>query len=455
MRSALVLCVVCTVLILAGCNGFESYVPGFVPGDTLVLPSNTNNLTAYTGQEAEPNNDFSAPQSINLPPESMIDITASLSDVKDMDIYDIGAASANEQITVTANCSSSLNLAAAVFDEQQRLLSCNDDRSWQMDTRPSLSVVLRHDCQHCYVVIAASPTVTQAQGPYTLRILRETTTIPAARPQVLYLSFAGGKSVMLPDTTMANIPAFSASGIDPSFANDTAAMEAAILSHIQNHYARFNVQVVSSTQLPTPPNNATVLYFGLYNAQLLGLADNVDEYNTDLTQMAIIFTDTFRLFMPLQPTAEEMAVALANVASHEAGHLLGLEHTQDWDDLMDTTAPADALLKDQEFKTAPLYNQVFPVGLQDGVMLLTETLGSNPNAAAYNIDRSSFFVNTVDSADNRPSVNTGAVPSNSRIAGSTEASAVIRQLLLHGQRSGQGYVSKDLFAVHSRGSIPR
>ncbi len=451
MRSTLVLCAVCLVLGLAGCDGFDGSLSDY----TAVLPGGTGDLTTYTGVEIESNDSFNNAQSISLPEESLIDIRGALSGTSDIDIYDIGPVSADEQITVAADCDLNLDLSAAVFDEEQRLLSCNDDRSWGVDTRPSLSVVARHDCEHCYVAIAASPAVSSAQGPYSLRIIRETTTEPAPRSQVIYLNFAGGSNVTLPDGTVANIPAFDARNIDASYIGQTATMEASIEKHVKHHYARFNVQIISSTEVSSTPAGATILYFGLYNPELLGLADSVDEYNIDPVEMAIIFTDTFSLFMPLSPTVEEMATSIANVASHESGHLLGLEHTADYDDLMDTTAPADALLTDQQFKTAPLYDAIFPIGQQDGVMLLTETVGPNPNASAYDIDRSTIFVNTGPSADNRPSVNTGVVPSSNGTAGSVGASADTRRLLLSGLRSGSGYVSKDLFAVHSRRCLRR
>jgi hypothetical protein len=42
---------------------------------------------------------------------------------------------------------------------------------------------------------------------------------------------------------------------------------------------------------------------------------------------------------------------------------------------MDTLAGPDALLEDQDFTTAGLYEQVFPLGDQDAATLLAEILG--------------------------------------------------------------------------------
>lgn len=437
----------CAAVLLATAVGCDTWLD-----QINVLPGGSD-ATFYEAQEAEPNDAFEqaseAPATVEVSP----DISGSITSDGDIDIYDLGPVTAGQRITVSFECTA--DLAAALFDQQQRLISTNDDRWWQTDTRPELAVTVRRDCEHCYLAVSASPAATGEQGTYTATVLLEESSVPAARSQVIYLQFAGASDVMLPDGTMADIPAFDPARIDSSFAGTQATMVAAIVDYVRTDFDRFNVQVLASSETSVVPKDATIVYFGLYSPELLGLADNVDAYNVDLTQTAIVFADTFRLFMPLEPTLEEMALALANVASHEAGHLLGLEHTDDWDDLMDTTAPATSLMLDQDFREASLYAAVFPIGLQDGALLLGETLGvRQPNAGSI-IDRTLDFANTVGSADNRPSDSAGAAPSSDVQAAVAGVSPEVWRLLLHSQRSGQGYVSKDLFAVHSRRSHSR
>jgi hypothetical protein len=70
-----------------------------------------------------------------------------------------------------------------------------------------------------------------------------------------------------------------------------------------------------------------------------------------------------------------MGVAIGNVASHESGHLLGLNHVHDETALMDEVNPADTFLLDQDFKEAPLSETIGPFGVQDAFLLLQEILG--------------------------------------------------------------------------------
>ncbi|MBI4579365.1 MAG: hypothetical protein HY718_06655, partial [Planctomycetes bacterium] len=43
--------------------------------------------------------------------------------------------------------------------------------------------------------------------------------------------------------------------------------------------------------------------------------------------------------------------------------------------LMDTTGSAGTFLLDQEFVTSVLHDSIFPIGVQDALLLLAETLG--------------------------------------------------------------------------------
>ena len=108
---------------------------------------------------------------------------------------------------------------------------------------------------------------------------------------------------------------------------------------------------------------------------LLGLADNVDRYNNDPSQTAVVFIDGFAPFEVMQLTPEEMGIMIGNVGSHELGHLLGLYHTRDPNDLMDTTGTAWELAENQRFDRAALEASVFPVGLENSPMLLSDTVG--------------------------------------------------------------------------------
>ena len=109
----------------------------------------------------------------------------------------------------------------------------------------------------------------------------------------------------------------------------------------------------------------------------------MDTGNVFLEQEAIIYAEDLALFENLVPSAEEIALALANIGSHELGHLLGLEHSAEAGDLMATAATARQILEvDAAFIRSRLLPAVFSVGWQNGPDLLIQNVGASSFASS-------------------------------------------------------------------------
>jgi hypothetical protein len=325
--------------------------------------------------EVEPNDEFTTAQPVTI--GETVRITGSItptSGLTDRDIFDLGPAFASDRVLVDLYVASGADVVLGVFDARSRILGYIDLTSTSAGPSES-DFVVRDYTDHLYVVLATR-SATDDERPYTTRIsIQRGLGEPTEHPQVLVLNFLGASNVRVGNRAAVNVPPFDAASINENFSGQTQAMIDLIVEKVRADFAGLNVGVYTADDPALPAGDHSTIYYGTYNARLLGLADNVDPYNSDATQSAILYTDTFAIFNALSPSLPQMAQALANTTSHEGGHLLGLRHTADPTDIMDTTATARQMMLDQNYDLANLNATVIPLGLQDAPAMLAWTLG--------------------------------------------------------------------------------
>jgi len=362
---------------LTGCGG--GLVPGSDGADSILGSFALE--TPATHQESNANDLLELAEFVDLASGTEI-IDGSISDETDVDVFDLGPVVPGDHVLVSVSPQADLKGAVALFDDAGAALLVNDHRNVYLGRQgPFIDLVIRRASSSCLVALSATPGFASS-GDYTLGASVEfPAPIPEPEPDVILLDFDGASNVRISTRPPVDVPAFDAADIDESLAGDTDALIQRIVEKVREDFQPYNVTILSTSEGATAGNGVTSVYFGRFDPALLGVAEGVDEYNATSGQSAIVFTDTFEAFMILRPTLGELSQSIANVASHEIGHLLGLVHTQDPGDIMDVTASLRALMLDQDFGFAPLYQGVFPIGSQDSAQLLLDSVGGDAGLA--------------------------------------------------------------------------
>lgn len=391
-----------TILTLSGC--VDLFFPRDDGGPRPTLNLVTLGLNSEsTYYETLPNEQLEAAEYVPVDDEPRV-IRGLIANEEDVDVYNIGPVAAGDRIVADVTADPSLDAAIALFDESGSVLLVNDHRNIYLGSAaPFIDVVIQQPSQACYLAYSATPGYPAENGEYGLLVSRTfPVDPPPLRPDVILLVFDGGRSVRVGGRSPVNVPVFDATNVSDEFSGQTETMMAKITAAVREDFEGFDVTILSTAEEAAAEPGISRIYFGTYDEALLGVAEGVDEFNSRQGQVAIVFTDTFNAFSRLRPSAEQMSQAIANVASHEIGHLLGMVHTHDPGGLMDVTASLKRLLQNQAFSHSPLYQAVFPVGFQDALQYLLNTVGGDVTVVMNKLLDRQSRVMAVKENDNEP-----------------------------------------------------
>ncbi|MGE0481298.1 MAG: hypothetical protein AB7Q17_12580 [Phycisphaerae bacterium] len=322
------------------------------------------------------NNTFDGATALALDGDVELAFRGSISGASDLDFYRLGTLSAGDRVRIDVKrTSGDLDAVAAVFDASENVHNFNDDRAPDSsDLNPLIDFVIRGPTGPYFLAVAGLFS-TNSTGDYGATITIERGVgVPDPRPQTVFLEWRGGQNVTVENVGTFSLPAFSAADVGLPEAQTTA-LKDRIQSIVEERYQGFRLIVASSDDNPLPAAPFTTIYFGSNNRRAFAISEQIDSWNQDMSDNAIIFTGSFREAFGGDASVEQMAQAMGNTVAHEIGHLLGLVHTASCNDLMDTTCGNNRILFPQFFSRAALDETTFATGFQDAVSLLTWILG--------------------------------------------------------------------------------
>ena len=307
-------------------------------------------------------------------------VSGSVSGKGSYQLLDLGPGTAGQKWTVTMQSVplSAGSFTVVLFDADLDLLM-----RAVLSPQNSLEHVLRLDTRQ--VILGVMPSYGSSGGQFGFDVrLADAGSPPAPSPQVVYLNFGAGQSVRVHRRSAISFAPFDAGLLGEMYAGRTAEIKQAIIDTVREDYAPYNVFLLTSDDGAPPTDGPyATIHFGGSDSALLGLADNVDMYNSDPGQTAVVYVESFAIYQVMGLAPDEMGRMIGNVASHELGHLLGLYHTKDPDEVMDSTGSAWDLAGDQTFHRGPLEESVFATGMENSPRLLEQTVGLRSESAVF------------------------------------------------------------------------
>jgi hypothetical protein len=359
-----------TAPLLALCFGCPLTPPTASDGGST---SSDGNLTSL---DTSNNSSLQSATALPLGSTGELQFTGVIDRTKDIDVYELGALSPGDRLYIDVQrLNGNLDAVAAVFDNREYLVAFNDDRVPDgSNLNPLIDIVIRGQEDAYYLAIIAYPgSSTFGQYEVAVQIQRQVGE-PPPHAQTVFLNWAGGDNVDIPNVGTFNLRPFSAT--DVGFpAAQTKPLKRRVQQIVKERYTDFDLIVLNSDDDPNPPDPHSTVYFGGADTQAFAISEQIDTFNKDGSDSAIVFTEGFPGAFAHTPTLEQMAQALGNTVAHEMAHLLGLVHTADCNDMMDTSCANDRILSPQAFSTAPIDESVFPFGLQPEVEILSWLIG--------------------------------------------------------------------------------
>ncbi|GMU20343.1 MAG: hypothetical protein AMXMBFR13_04400 [Phycisphaerae bacterium] len=355
--------------------------------------------------EVEPNGEVTTAQALDFSQAEAVRPAGTLADDEDVDFYNLGPLAAGDRVTVVVHTlEATPELSLVLFESEADFsygtlvtaseYTVNADETAEAGT--AIDVTLRHAADVYYLGVVQQYTSLGSGGPYDLTVwIRRGGETPATGRQAILIDFDGG--VAQSRAGEVPITRFDAAAIDPIYALQDELIKQSIMVAVRENFAGYGVDIYSTDENPDlEPGEFSTVFIGQLESgeppaasEGLGVAfDGVDAFNADPSDSAMVFARSFRpgtfnLVTPPDPWS--LGIAMGNVASHEAGHLLGLHHAFDPSDVMNSFDAPIVLLLDQRFKKSAVDFVVFNTTdnylTQDGALLLQETVGRTLPAA--------------------------------------------------------------------------